>query len=93
MLQAAERVMNGRKRRRARDSWIDDLGRVRRGRGHFDPTPGEPQLNVIIDESPDVLADPECWRIVALIGKKGRKLGCRSPSSRRCRHSPNSAAT
>jgi hypothetical protein len=75
MLQAAERIMNGRKRRRARQTWIDDLGRIRRGRGHFDPTPGEPQLNVIIDESPDVLADPECRRIVALIGKKGRKLG------------------
>ena len=75
MLQAAERIMNGRKSRRARQTWTDDLGRPRKGRGHFDPTPGEPQLNVIIDESPDVLADPECRRIVALIGKKGRKLG------------------
>ena len=75
MLQAAERIMNGRKRRRARQTWIDELGRQRKGRGYFDPTAGEPQLNVIIDESPDVLADPECRRIVALIGKKGRKLG------------------
>lgn len=75
MLQAAERIMNGRKRRRARQTWIDELGRQRRGRGYFEPTPTEPQLSVIIDESPDVLADPECRRIVALIGKKGRKLG------------------
>jgi hypothetical protein len=75
MLQSAERIMNGRKSRRARQTWTDELGRARKGRGHFDPTPDEPQLNVIIDESPDVLADPECRRIVALIGKKGRKLG------------------
>jgi DNA-binding transcriptional ArsR family regulator len=75
MLRAVERVMNGRKKRRAQRAWIDDRARQRKGQGHFDPTPEEPQLTVVIDESPDVMNDPECARIVALIGKKGRKLG------------------
>jgi hypothetical protein len=75
MLQAAERIMNGRKRRRARREWTDEQGRDRRGLSAFDPSPAEPQLTIVVDESPDVMGDPECMRIVGLIGKKGRKLG------------------
>jgi DNA-binding transcriptional ArsR family regulator len=75
MLQAAERVMNGRKKRRARRVWTDEQGRQRRGLAAFDPTPGEPQLTIVIDESPDVMNDPDCVGIIALIAKKGRKLG------------------
>jgi len=75
MLRAAEKVMIGRKKRRGRQEWTDEHGRLRRGRGHFEPTPDEPQLTVIIDESPDVMDDAVCARIIALIGKKGRKLG------------------
>ncbi len=75
MLQAAERVMDGRKHRRAGERWTDELGRRRKGRGRFTPTPEVPQLVVVIDEAPDVLADAECARVVARIGKKGRKVG------------------
>ena len=75
MLQAAERVMNGRKERRSREKWADDQGRIRRGRGRFEPTPDMPLLCLLVEESPDVLDDAECRRIVASIGKKGRKHG------------------
>lgn len=75
MLQAAERIMDDRKKRRARRTWTDEYGRPRRGFAQFDPTPDEPLLMVIIDEAPDVTKDPECARIIAKIGKKGRKLG------------------
>jgi hypothetical protein len=75
MLQAVERIGDARKRRRARTVWKDEQGRQRRGRGYFDPTPEEPAYWVVIDEAPTVLADPECARIIAKIGKKFRKYG------------------
>jgi hypothetical protein len=75
MLQGVERIMKRRKRRRARHRWIDDKGRTRRGHGAFTPSKDEPAIYVVIDEAPDVLADPECRRIIDLIGKKGRKWG------------------
>ncbi|WP_154697036.1 hypothetical protein [Lentzea guizhouensis] len=75
MLQGAERIMNARKRRRSKETWVDEHGRTRRGRGYFTPTPEDPAVYCVIDEAPDVLADPECRRIIAAIGKKGRKHG------------------
>jgi len=75
MLQAAERVMEGRKTRRSKIRWTDADGILRRGKGFFEPTREEPQLVVVVEEGPDVLADQECKRIVARIGKKGRKVG------------------
>lgn len=75
MLQGVERVMKARKRRRSRYRWVDAQGRTRRGHGAFTPTADEPAIYVVIDEAPDVLADPECRRIIDLIGKKGRKWG------------------
>ncbi len=75
MLQAAERIMDDRQKRRSRERWTDELGRPRRGRGKFDPTFEVPLLDIVIDEAPAVLLDPECRRIIALIVKQGRKLG------------------
>ena len=75
MLQGVERIMKRRKRRRARHRWVDEHGRTRRGHGAFTPSKDEPAIYVVIDEAPDVLADPDCRRIIDLIGKKGRKWG------------------
>lgn len=75
MLQGVERIMKVRKRRRARHRWVDAQGRTRRGHGAFTPAADEPAIYVVIDEAPDVLADPECRRIIDLLGKKGRKWG------------------
>ena len=75
MLQAVERIGDARKRRRSRTVWTDEKGRQRRGRGYFNPTKEEPAYFVVIDEAPTVLADPECARIIAKIGKKFRKYG------------------
>lgn len=75
MLQGAERIMKARKRRRSRHRWVDAQGRTRRGHGSFTPTRDEPAIYILIDEAPDVLKDPECQRIIDLLGKKGRKWG------------------
>lgn len=75
VLQSAERIMKVRKRQRGSQWHVDQLGRSRRGIGSFTPTPETPAVFCVIDEAPDVLADKECARIIAAIGKKGRKLG------------------
>jgi hypothetical protein len=75
MLQGVEREMKAREKRRSRSRWTDEKGRTRRGKGKYDPTPEEPLLMVVIDEAWQVTPDPECRRIIALIGKVGRKLG------------------
>jgi len=75
MLQGVEREMNSRARRRSRRAWVDHKGRKRRGHDHFDPTRAEPLIQVVIDEAPRVLEDAECARVVAQIGKRGRKFG------------------
>jgi hypothetical protein len=75
MLQGLEREMKAREKRRSRSRWVDEKGRTRRGKGKYDPTPEEPLLMAVIDEAWQVTPDPECRRIIALIGKQGRKLG------------------
>lgn len=75
MLQGVEREMDRRQRTRGRARWVDDKGRPRRGRGYFNPTREDPLLMVVIDEAPEVTADPECRRIIAKVGKQGRKIG------------------
>lgn len=75
MLQGVEREMKAREKRRSRSRWVDEKGRTRRGKGKYDPTHEEPLLMVVIDEAWQVTPDPECQRIIALIGKQGRKLG------------------
>lgn len=75
MLQGVEREMDRRQRTRGRERWVDGKGRNRRGRGYFNPTRDEPLLMVVIDEAPEVTADPECRRIIAKIAKQGRKIG------------------
>lgn len=74
MLQGVERIMESRKKR-WRGYWTDTEGRKHRGRTWTGPTDQDPGIYVVIDEAPDVLADPECRRIIALLGKKGRKWG------------------
>lgn len=39
------------------------------------PTPEWPLIFAAVDESPDVLADPECARIIKWLLRKGRKCG------------------
>jgi hypothetical protein len=72
MLQAAVRVLEGRGDRRSREKWTDEQDRQRTGRGAFTPTPDEPLLTIVIEDSPGVLADPGCRAAVATILKKGR---------------------
>lgn len=45
------------------------------GRTWQEPSPLWPLIFVVVDESPDVLADPECARIIKLLLRKGRKTG------------------
>jgi hypothetical protein len=75
MMQAAERIMMGRNKRRARATWTDEKGRERVGKSWFEPTADEPAIYIILEEAPDLLKDSEIRRIAAYIGKQGRKVG------------------
>ena len=75
MMQAAERVLLGRQKRRKKARHTDARGRSRRGYAAFDATEEEPYLFVIVDEWHKVGADPECRRIGAFLLSEGRKLG------------------
>lgn len=63
-LQALERVWKYRRHQfaQARATWKR-------------PTPEWPLIFAAVDESPDVLADPECARIIKWLLRKGRKCG------------------
>lgn len=75
MLQAAERIMYARQKRRRREQWVDEEGNVHRGRSSFDPSPECPAIYVVLEEYPLLAVDPEIRRIVALLLKAGRKVG------------------
>jgi hypothetical protein len=45
------------------------------GRTWQEPSALWPLIFAVVDESPDVLADPECARIIKLLLRKGRKCG------------------
>jgi DNA-binding transcriptional ArsR family regulator len=70
MLRNAEAVMQS---RASRWTMQKDAAGRRRDTSNATPTVDEPLILVVIDESPDVLADPECQAIIARIGKRGRK--------------------
>lgn len=76
MLQKTEREMYARNKKFGRQKWYDErLKKWRRGVKNFKATPELPLIAVTIDEAHEVLKDPECKRIVAVLGKMGRKVG------------------
>jgi hypothetical protein len=76
MLQKTEREMYARNKKFGRSKWYDErLKKWRRGVKNFKATPELPLISITIDEAHEVLKDPECKRIVAVIGKMGRKSG------------------
>lgn len=79
MLRGAEQMMDERKRKAGRVKYTDANGNQRRRGGAFKPTRDNPILMVFIDEFSTVANDPiygeEVVRIVARIGKEGRKFG------------------
>jgi hypothetical protein len=76
MLQKTEREMYARNKKFGRSKWYDPrLKTMRRGVKNFKATPELPLIVVTIDEAHEVLKDAECKRIVAALGKMGRKVG------------------
>lgn len=76
LLQKTEREMLTRNKHFGRQKWYDEKNkRWRRGVKNFVPTPEMPLLAITVDEAHLVLKDPECARIVADLGKMGRKVG------------------
>lgn len=75
LLRVATRIGSARMRHLAGLRWVDDQGRERRGKSFFDPTPDMPEIRIFIDEAQDVLADPDCCRMVEWLTKKGRSVG------------------
>lgn len=71
MLDAAQAVMNDRSHR-----WTaQKVDGIRRDTSRFTPSAEEPQIVVILDEAPEILASEACRKIIARIGKRGRKWG------------------
>lgn len=76
LLQKTEREMFARNRSFGRQKWYDEERKVwRRGQKNWKPTPELPMIVITIDEAHMILKDPECKRIVAMLGKMGRKVG------------------
>lgn len=76
MLTKTEREMYARNKDFGRKQWWDEKRQVwRRGVKNFTPTPEMPLIVITIDEAHEVLKDMECARIVAVLGKMGRKVG------------------
>jgi hypothetical protein len=76
MLQKTEREMYARNKSFGRRKWYDEkLKKWRRGIKNFKATAEMPLIVITIDEAHEVLKDPECKRIVAVLGKMGRKTG------------------
>ncbi len=75
MLKAVRDVMYDRNRRFARRTWVDHLGRERKGvKGHT-PTEEEPVLCVTLEESAPLLRLDGAAEIAADLGKMARKTG------------------
>jgi hypothetical protein len=77
MLRSVHRVMLARNAYFATMPWIDDKGRQRRGKAHFDPTPEIPLLSVTIEEAHQLLRLEEARDLVEDITKMSRKCGVR----------------
>lgn len=76
MLQKTEREMYTRNKKFGRAKYYNErLKKWQRGIKNFKATPELPMIVVTIDEAHEVLKDPECKRIVAVLGKMGRKVG------------------
>jgi hypothetical protein len=77
MLRAVHRVMLARNAYFATMPWIDEKGRQRRGKAHFDPTPEIPLLSVTIEEAHQLLRLDEARELAEDIAKMARKCGVR----------------
>lgn len=76
MLQKTEREMYARNYKFSRTKWYDNrTRRWRTGIKDFKATPDMPLIVITIDEAHVVLKDQEAARIVANLGKMGRKVG------------------
>lgn len=76
MLQKTEREMYARNKKFGRAKFYNEKLKVwQRGIKNFKATPDLPLISITIDEAHEVLKDPECKRIVAVLGKMGRKVG------------------
>lgn len=76
MLQKTEREMYERNKDFGSRKWYDEKRKMMRtGVKNFVATPDMPLIVITIDEAHTVLKDEECRRIVADLGKMGRKVG------------------
>ena len=76
LLQKTEKEMYARNRAFGRTKWYDEKRKKwRRGVKDFPLSPDMPLIVITIDEAHEVLKDDECKRIVAKLGKMGRKTG------------------
>jgi DNA segregation ATPase FtsK/SpoIIIE-like protein len=91
LLKAAQREMYRRNKLLARMEWVDEKGRLRRGKASFTPTEELPLLCLTIEEAHAVLADPQNVKIVEDLAKMARSAASSSASSPKSRCWPSSA--
>jgi hypothetical protein len=78
MLRDARAEMLARSARLARMPWSDEDGHEWTGREGFDPSPGMPVLQVVLEEAQDVLtAGSQAVKLAEGIARMGRKCGLR----------------
>jgi len=75
MLRAVERIMYARAEANSKTVWHDKKGRRHIGVDYFEPTRERPILQVVIEEAPALLRDPEMKRIILEIARMARKCG------------------
>jgi hypothetical protein len=75
MLRAAYKVMLARARKQSTKVWYDSHGNKRVGLGHWEATPEEPFIQIIIDEAQEDLRDPHAVKLVKALERMGNKVG------------------
>ena len=78
MLRDLEAEMDARSRDLARREWTDEDGNTWMGVDHFDPTPEDPIIELVLDEAQDITVSgsPEL-KILEKLARKSRKTGIR----------------
>lgn len=75
MLRAAFKLMKGRIRGQRGRGWTDSLGNTRTGLGHWEATPEDPFVQIMLDEAQEILRDPVAVKIIKALLRMGNKVG------------------
>lgn len=75
MLRGAYKLMLARAQKQKQRVWVDSRGNRRVGLGHWEATPEDPFIQIILDEAHEDLRDPAAVKIVKAINRMSNKVG------------------